>query len=260
MSGSVSAAPGKTPRVAGNTCTGLIKLIAVFFMLIDHSAILFFKNASFYIELRLLGRIALPLFAWGCVLGCEYTRNIWLYALRVLAAGFAIQWLYMPVMNHDWTYLNIFFTLSVGILAVALLRELPPWLGIPLCAAAVALPCLVQLLTGAGMDYSWKGVLLILILYLCRKDAAALAAAFFAFCLFWGGGTSAVRSFFGIPFSWPAAFNPLLEPMTRLQFFGILALPVILVRPRFDFRVPLWVSYAIYPAHLLLLAAIRCFT
>ena len=259
MSAFSAAAPGKTPRVAGNACTGLIKLIAVFFMLIDHAAILFFKNASFYMELRLLGRISMPLFAWGCVLGCEYTRNIWIYAARVLAAGFLIQWPYMPVMNHDWTYLNVFFTLSIGIFAVALLRELPPWAGIPLSAAAVALPCIVQLLTRASMDYSWKGVLLILVLYLCRKDAGALAAAFFAFCLFWGGGSSAVRSFFGVPLTWPAALSPLLEPMTRLQFFGILALPVILVRPRSRFRVPVWVSYLIYPAHLLLLAVIRCF-
>ncbi len=247
------------PRVDGNPCTGLVKCIAVLFMLIDHSAILFFKNASFYTEMRLLGRIALPLFAWGCVLGCEYTRNIWMYALRVLLAGVVIQWPYMPVMGHDWLYLNIFFTLSLGILGVAGLRAETPVLRWLLPPAAVLAPCLLEWITGADMDYSWKGVLLVLLLYLCRKDARALSVSFFAFCLFWGSSSGQVRSLFGLSLSWPSAFSPLLDPMTRLQFFAFLALPILLWRPSFDFRVPKWASYLIYPAHLGLLWAVKQF-
>ncbi len=247
---------GKRPAVAGNPCTGLVKVIAVFFMLIDHSAILFFSSSPHYLFLRMLGRIALPLFAWGCVLGCEYTRCIWLYALRVFLSGVLFQFPYMPVMHHGWNYLNIFFTLSLGILGVAGLKDRRLYLRLTLPVLAVLAPCLVDFLTGASMDYSWKGVLLVLVLYLCRKDRGALCAGFFAFCLFWGAGTSQVNGLFGISLAWPAAFNSLLGPLTRLQFFAVLALPFLLIRPAFDFRVPKAISYLIYPAHLALLWAV----
>ncbi len=253
----IPSIPGRREEIAGNTCTGLIKIIAVFFMLIDHSAILFFKSSVWYTDLRLLGRIALPLFAWGCVLGCVYTRSIWRYALRVLLCGFLFQFLYMPVMGHDWTYLNIFFGLSLGILAVGGLREKEPVLRILIPVLCLLLPDAVSALFGASIDYSWKGVLLVVCLYLCRGDRRALAAMFFVFCLFWGSSTQRITSFFGLSLAPLSDFGTLFPSILRLQTGALLALPVILYRPSFSFRVPKWVSYLIYPAHLILLGGIR---
>ncbi len=250
----ISLSPAeKNRQLAGNTNTGLVKVIAVFFMLIDHAAILFFRNSPYYTDLRLLGRIAMPLFAWGCAVGCVYTHNILIYGLRVLLAGFLIQLPYMPVMNHDWTYLNVFFTLSLGIFAVAgtRLENKPLRHIVPI--ACLLIPDAVKWLLGAGMDYGWAGVLLILCLYLCRADRKMLPTVFFVFCLFWGASSQRITSFFGMSLTFITDRSALFSSLFRMQSLAFLALPVILIRPRYCFRVPVWISYLIYPAHLLLL-------
>ena len=240
-------------EIAGNTNTGLIKVIAVFFMLIDHAAILFFQNATFYTEMRLLGRIAMPLFCWGCAVGCVYTHNIPIYGLRVLLAGILIQLPYMPVMGHDWTYLNVFFPLSLGIFAVGGIRLGKGALRVLIPVACLLIPDAVQALFGAKMDYSWKGALLVICLYLCRGDRKLLATVFFVFCLFWGASSQKITSFLGFSFSFVTDRFSVIADILRLQAWAILALPLILISPRYGFKVPKWVSYLIYPAHLLLL-------
>ncbi len=243
---------GARDEIAGNTCTGLIKLVAVFFMLIDHAAILFFGNTPFYNEMRLFGRIALPLFAWGCAVGCVYTRSIPRYALRVLLGGVVFQWLYMPVMNHSWTYLNIFFPLSLGIAAVGGIRIGKGVFRVLIPVLCLLVPDVLSALTGASMDYTWKPVLLIVCLYLARGDRLLLSAVFFVFCLFWGASSSQVNSFFGLSLALVNR-SSLFRSILHLQGCAILALPLILWRAPFSFRIPKWLSYLLYPAHLVLL-------
>ncbi|MBQ8136119.1 MAG: hypothetical protein IJ174_01675 [Clostridia bacterium] len=252
MAEALTKQPG---RIAGNPNTGIIKLIAVFFMLIDHAAILFFKNAPFYTEMRLFGRIAMPLFAWGIVIGSEYTHNILLYAARVLAAAFLIQFLYMPVMHHDWQYLSIFFTLALGLFGIAGIRL--RWAGSQFWAPILALlvPFLLQMLPSpVQIDYGWKGVALVLCLYACRQNRGAIAAMMCFFCLFWGvSSSSAISTLFGVTIRYPSAFSSLLNYVFRLQFFAILSLPIILYPAKHSLHIPKWISYSIYPAHLVLL-------
>ena len=77
-----------TPRnlraipLAGNTATGALKLIALCFMMIDHMGKMLFPQVP---EMRILGRIAFPLYAWCMVVGFHYTRNPWRYSARVLS-------------------------------------------------------------------------------------------------------------------------------------------------------------------------------
>ncbi len=246
--------PGLHEQIAGNTNTGVIKLIAVFFMLIDHAAILFFKNAPFYTEMRLLGRIAMPLFAWGIVVGSQYTRNILLYAVRVLAAAFLIQFLYMPVMHHNWQYLSIFFTLALGLFGLAGIRLRKAGSQIWAPVLVLLVPFLLSMLPAAvQIDYGWKGVALILCLYACRHHRGAIAAMMCFFCLFWGMSSASVTTLFGATIRYPNAFSSLLGYVFRLQFFAILSLPVILYPSKHSLHIPRWASYAIYPAHLVLL-------
>ena len=68
------------PRTAGNENTGVIKLIAIAFMIVDHVGAALFPQ---YKILRILGRIPMPLFCWGIVVGAEYSRNLWKYLLRI---------------------------------------------------------------------------------------------------------------------------------------------------------------------------------
>ena len=85
-------------------------------MIVDHTGAAFFPQC---LEMRLLGRIAFPLYAWCLAVGAEYTRNIWKYALRLLIVGVISQPVYVFAMRHQWMEWNIFATLLLGLLGVA---------------------------------------------------------------------------------------------------------------------------------------------
>ena len=80
--------------VTGST----LKLIAIITMTIDHVGAVIFPD---YQILRIIGRIAFPIFAYCIAVGCIYTKNIGKYALRVLLMAILIQPLYVTAMNHQ---------------------------------------------------------------------------------------------------------------------------------------------------------------
>ena len=47
--------------LAGNTNTSFLKILALVFMLVDHMGVVLFAQAP---EMRVIGRMALPLYAW----------------------------------------------------------------------------------------------------------------------------------------------------------------------------------------------------
>ena len=105
----------KNMELAGNQDTSLLKVIALVLMLIDHTAIVLFRNME---EMRIIGRMAFPIYAWCLVVGSVKTKNIWRYGLRLLLTGLASQPLYMMALSHGWTDLNILFSLCLGLVAI----------------------------------------------------------------------------------------------------------------------------------------------
>ena len=245
---------GVLPRTGGNENTGLIKLVAIVCMIVDHAGVVFFPRVH---ELRLIGRIAFPLFAWCLCVGSEYTRNIWKYGFRLLIAGMLTQPIYVWAMNCKWYELNVFFELLLGLLAIVSIRE--NWKGSRLWGPALAIlsACAVHL----NRNYGWQGVLLILLLYVCRKQRASIAALMAAFCLYWSQGSLRLTQVFGVPLITEISFLPyasgMLSDISRIQFWAISALPLMVIPMRRRLRLPKWVPYAAYPGHLLLIALIR---
>jgi len=243
------------PRTGGNEDRDFIKLIAFVFMIIDHIGAAFFPKVY---ELRIVGRIAFPLFAWGMVTGAVYTRNIWRYALRVLIVGVISQPCFMYGMNHPWNYLNVFATLLLGLLGIASIQENrfgSRYWG-PVLAVLVA--CAVK------MDYGFQGVLFVMLLYGARQSRASIASFMIAFCLYWGFGTLSLKTVFGLPVIQEVSFLPegkkLFAHIVQIQFWAILALPIMLLpmRSRRDRPyLPVWVGYTYYPTHLAVIAIIR---
>lgn len=242
------------PRTGGNENTGLIKLAAIACMIVDHVGVAFFPKVY---ELRLIGRIAFPLFVWCLCVGAEYTRNIWKYALRLLLVGILAQPVYFWAMNHEWKILNIFFELLIGLLAIAAVQK--NWMGSrywgPVLAliAAMALPL--------SSSYGWQGIVFILLLYACRRSRAAIAAFMTAFCLYWGHSSTRLTELFGLtlPQQIPSLSTSaiLLNDLYRVQFWAILALPLMAIPMKKRLRLPKWIPYAAYPAHLLVIGVIR---
>ena len=245
------------PAPAGNNATGTLKLIALVFMLIDHLGAVVFPRVP---EMRILGRIAFPIYCWCMVVGIHYTRSPLKYLGRILVTGLVSQPLYAYVMNHvgntgNWIqdYMlnkpSIFLTLFLGLAALWGIRE-KKWLSqIWAPAAAVALA------TVLGVDYGWKGVLFMILLYLASGSRGAIGALMVAYFLFWGTYYSVTTSFFGLSLDLariPAWLSQPLSALLRMETFGLLSLPFILIRMPKNVRMPGWVGYCLYPAHLLL--------
>ena len=239
-----------------NTDTGLLKTVAILTMVVDHIGAMLLRDVP---ELRIIGRVAFPLFAWGIVVGMVYTRNPARYAARLLLLALLSQAGYMLGLNHRWSELNVVFTLLLGMLGIWGMRWNrwgSAWWGPALCVLTASL---------IPMDYGWRGVLFIQLLYLARTSPGALAACMIPYCLFWGAGAGsrAVTEIWGVPLVIPgesrvaASFNSLLAPFLRLQTLALLALPLMAVPTKSGIRLPRWLGYLAYPGHLMILYLIQ---
>ncbi len=95
----------------------VLKIIAAISMMIDHIGLVFFPHEEIF---RILGRIALPIFAFMIAEGCRYTRNKLRYFLTVFLLAFICQTVYF-VYNGD-TYMSILVTFSLAILMIYALQ------------------------------------------------------------------------------------------------------------------------------------------
>lgn len=236
--------------IAGNTATGWLKLAALLFMFVDHAGKMLFPGVP---EMRLIGRIAFPLYCWCLVVGFHYTRSVPKYLLRLLIIGAASQPLYMAALDHTWNQPNVFLTLLIGLCALWGLRQ--KWYGSHIWGPVAALVLSVVL----SCDYGWRGVLLMILLWAVRSSGAGIAAVMAAFCLFWGSSSTTLNQIFGMSLAWArqAPWSSLLSPWLKLQGMAILSLPFLLLPLKHDFRLPAWLGYGIYPAHLLVLIAME---
>ncbi|MCJ7714661.1 conjugal transfer protein TraX [Candidatus Bathyarchaeota archaeon] len=94
----------------------LIKLFALATMTLDHIGYTFFPDLTI---LRIIGRLAFPLFAYLIALGLNSTKKPSKYLLTLLIFGFISQIPYFLVFNiQPFGRLNIFFSLFLGALTI----------------------------------------------------------------------------------------------------------------------------------------------
>lgn len=237
-------------EIAGNTNTSFLKVLALVFMFIDHLGASVFPNVM---ELRIIGRMAFPLYAWCLVVGSAKTHSPLRYAGRLLLAALLSQPLYMMALNHTWKDLNILFTLSIalgGIQAIRLKKWGSQFWGPVLCYVV---------LMWLKVDYGWKGITFILLLYIARENRHGLCATYLAYALFWGSSSSSVKSILGykLPFLYTSGVGEMLLAFFRLQGMVWLALPLIAAKTEVDLKLPKWLGYALYPMHLVVLIIIK---
>ena len=170
-----------------------LKIIAMITMLIDHLGNAWLKRTTF---MNVIGRIAFPIFAFQISEGYIHTKNFSKYLLRLFLFALISQ---IPFNLFHSTYstvtsLNIFFTLSLGLLCIYcydkltnsafewsknkksdfLLKQLISII------IVVLLGIIAQILK---FDYGFFGITIIFLFYVFRKHKILISFSFALACI-----------------------------------------------------------------------------
>ncbi len=130
------------------TRSSLLQVLGLVCMTIDHIGSVFFPEI---ISMRLVGRFAMPVFAYGVALGYLNTKNVKHYILRLMILAVVSVIPHMLALNNGCT--NMVFSLLVGLVMLFFLDLKKVW-------AFVLLACLVYMM---NVEYGLYGISLILI-------------------------------------------------------------------------------------------------
>lgn len=149
------------PGLTGNQ----LKLIALITMTIDHVGMMLFPRMRI---LRVIGRIAFPIYAYMIAEGCRYTHNRRKYLFSMMLLAALCQVVYFFAMGSLNMSVLVTFSLSIGMIYLAEYAKAGGRFGTPgLFLAVCGLFFLVYLThdvflpkTDFGIEYGLWGVLL----------------------------------------------------------------------------------------------------
>lgn len=238
------------PKDVGlNKDTNLLKLVAMVSMLVDHTGKMFFPR---YQILRILGRMAFPIYAYCLAVGCVYSKDRFKYLTRIVLVGLISQPFYAVALAHtnqsmyavrfadnplgavfnfyiqSWSVPNIMYTLALGLLVIWSIRDRQF-----VCTVALAL---IIWKVQNSINYGWQGIALITLFYLFIARWWLSLPVMLAYMIWWGMSGAGYRVF-GISFG--------------IQMFALLALPLIYIPTWSKVKINKWVFYLYYPAHLI---------
>jgi len=220
-------------RLNGNQ----LKLLALIFMTIDHIGAYLLPQ---YFCLRMIGRLAMPIFAWMIAEGCRYTRNKSKYLLTMAAFAAICQVVYLVFKNSLYQCILVTFSMSILLIYTvdyASKKKTP--LSLVLLGALVCAVCYICVFlpgdlpgTDFRVDYGFFGVLLPVMIYLGRSKQEKLLLA--------AVGLVALGQEYGYP-----------------QWLALLALPLLSVYDGTRGKLPMkYLFYIYYPLHLVVIYAI----
>jgi len=203
-------------------------------MTVDHVGAILYPE---FTVLRLIGRLSFPLFAYLLILGMENTRNIRNYFVRLFIFALISQVPFFLALDYGpFDLLNIFFTLSFGLLFIHFFKKSSVFALVPLFASFV-LP----------FDYSIYGIAVIGCMYILKENTK-----------------------FGV-FSL-VLLNTLFLVPWNIQFLSIAAIPLIILHKNGSLKITrettekvtilLWRKYFFYlyyPLHLTLIYIIHLY-
>lgn len=215
-----------------------LKIIAVISMTIDHIGAVLLPQ---YLILRVMGRIAFPIYCFLLVNGFFHTSNVKRYIARLGVFAIISEVFFDKVFFGkyiDMRYQNVFFTLFIGIVMLTCVECIRRHLSIPgglmIISYALEGVCVVS---ACGMafftqsDYSFYGILMIYWFYALRYNKV-------------------IMGFF------QAYTN--LELMGGLQGFACVALlPIYLYNGEKGYTGCKGWFYIYYPLHLLVIGILK---
>ncbi len=215
-----------------------LKIIAVIAMLCDHVGKELLVQFEF---LQIIGRIALPIFAYMIAEGCLYTRNRRQYLMKIALLALGCQLVYF--IAEGSLYQNILVTFSLSVLTVFTIdnfRKRKDILSAVLMTAEMAIVvflCIglqkIPAFAGFRIDYGIFGVLLPVAVYFApNKPLKIIFAALTLIAL---------------------SFD-----MGGVQWFSLAAVPLIMLynekRGKLNLK---YLFYIFYPSHLAVIYLIK---
>jgi len=205
-----------------------LKCIAIITMTVDHVGVMLYPE---FTVLRFIGRFSFPLFAYLLILGIENTRSVRNYFTRLFIFALISQVPFFLALDYGpFDSLNIFFTLSSGLLFVYFFKKSSVFVLVPVFASLV-LP----------FDYGIYGIAMIGCIFILKENTKF-------------GVVSLVL------------LNTLFLVPWNIQFLSISAIPLIVLHKNGSLNItketteevtiPLWRKYffyVYYPLHLALL-------
>ncbi len=234
----------------------MLKVIALVTMTIDHVGYFIFPEIR---ELRIIGRMAYPIFTYLFAISYRYThnRNALLLRLTVFAlVGHALIYL-----AGDTTFYNILFLFILGWGAYRIIDQ-----DMGMITSSIAVLLLAWIAELIGIDYGAYGILTLVFFYIFHDSKTKQFLAF--------GLLTIAYSFQGLAFNLltqanygqylPRIFGQGMYSLTQYfpQLFAILALiPLGLYvykapknKTSIIYRTQLYFYYAYYPIHFAILA------
>ena len=214
-----------------------LKILAMLAMTADHVGLTLFPELEW---LRIIGRLALPIFAYMIAEGCCHTKH----PLRYLGtmAGFAAlcQGVYLFAMHSLYMCIMVTFTLSIAVILLIRLAQSkhnPLFWFLPFLAI-LAVYYICQILpqklpdTDFEIDYGFWGVMLPVVIYAGRDTWGKLLCTALGLCLL---------AYTGYPIQW----------------WSLAALPLLALyngqRGKWKMK---WFFYFFYPVHLVIIYGI----
>lgn len=223
----------------------VLKIIACITMLIDHMGVVLFPKLMI---LRIIGRIAFPIFAFLLAEGCYYTRNKIRHLLVI--SGFAVVMQVVLFLATRMTDFSIFIHFSIAVLLCLVIdviekfiRERKVIVSIALVLSFVISVIMLILIdkntTYFSSNYGIYGIFVPVVLYIIRKyiKHVHLLVSILIICL-----SMVLMHFFTV---W------------MYQLYGMIACVFILLyngkKGKYNLK---YLFYIFYPLHLVVLYAI----
>ncbi len=212
--------------MSGKLTRNQLKMVAMIAMLCDHLAVAFLQGEP-YLAMRIIGRMAFPIFAYFIVQGFLHTSDYKKYFVRVGIFALISEIPFDLAFSGKVLELhsqNVMFTLLIGLSMLYFLDrwEENDWAR----GGALLAGCLCGIVL--RVDYSWFGVAVIGLFYLLRSSQRMYQLIVFGLLFFSYGG---------------------------LECFGIIGvLGTLLYREEGEvLPLPRYLFYLFYPVHLTLL-------
>lgn len=213
-----------------------LKVIACVTMLLDHVGAMFVRGYM----LRIIGRIAFPIFCFLMAEGAYYTKNPKKYAFRLFVGMLLSEIPFDLAFQRrlTWSSQSVMVTLLLGFLAVEAIQNTDSNL-LKLLTVSVGFG-LGQLLE---TDYGGYGVLLIVLFSQTRGS--------------WWLQTVLVAMFAWMMNSMPVQVLGIKIPIEMFAVLAMVPIGLYSGQKRSGSRVVQWSFYLFYPVHLTVLVVIR---